>query len=87
MVYSINGDLLRAALEKVEIKNVFLNSREDQLIIATNFANQSSEPNIQNVNGNLRVLNLYGLEKIANLTKVVYIETINFLNNDQNENM
>jgi uncharacterized C2H2 Zn-finger protein len=29
LVYSINGDLLRAALEKVEIKNVFLNSRED----------------------------------------------------------
>jgi hypothetical protein len=40
---------------------------------------------VTNVNGNLRVLNLYGLEKIANLTKVVYIETINFLNSDPNE--
>ena len=29
LIYSINGDLLRAALEKVEIKSVFLNSRED----------------------------------------------------------
>lgn len=37
MVYSLNGDLLRAALEKVEIKNVFLNLREDQVIIATNY--------------------------------------------------
>jgi hypothetical protein len=37
MVYSLSGDLLRAALEKVEIKNVFLNSREDQVIIATNY--------------------------------------------------
>lgn len=88
LVYSINGDLLRAALEKVEIKNVFLNSREDQLIIATNFANtptEKSEHAWTNVTGNLRVLNLYGLEKIANLSKVVYIETINFLANDQND--
>lgn len=29
LVYTINGDLLRCALEKVEIKNVFLNSKED----------------------------------------------------------
>lgn len=29
MIYSINGDLLRSALEKVQIKSVILNSRED----------------------------------------------------------
>lgn len=58
------------------------------MIIATNFTNPP-QPNddkaSMNINGNLRVLNLYGLEKIVNLTKVVYVETINFLQSDQNE--
>ena len=49
------------------------------MIIATNYPQSSADGSVTNVNGNLRVLNLYGLEKIANLTKVVYVETINFL--------
>ena len=31
------------------------------------------------------MLNLYGLEKLANLSKVVYVETINFLASDPND--
>ena len=84
LIYSINGDLLRSALEQVEVKSVFLNTREDQLIIATNYVLAGkSEGNLQ---GNIRVLNLYGLEKIANLSKIMYLETIQQVTQDNKDN-
>ena len=39
LVYSLNGDLLRVYEDKehkIEVKNVFLNSREDYLLVAAN---------------------------------------------------
>jgi len=40
---------------------------------------------MKNVKSNVRVLSLYGLDRVANLTKTVYSETKNFLE-QQNEN-
>jgi len=40
LIYSLNGDLLRMVEEFLEIKSVFLNTREDWLIIAMNFTNE-----------------------------------------------
>jgi len=73
----LNGDLLRQFREKIQIKNVFLNSREDQLIIAFNYMFQEGDKQI--MQGNITVKKLYGLEKVANLSSLVYKETINQL--------
>ena len=43
LIYSLNGDLLRMVEEFLEIKSVFLNTREDWLIIAMNFTNEKQE--------------------------------------------
>lgn len=41
LVFSLNGDLLRVVEElKVEVKSVFLNSREDYLCVAANYTMQ-----------------------------------------------
>ena len=74
LIYSLNGDLLRMVEEflDIEIKSVFLNTREDWLIVAgniTNLYNQKRE-------GNFRVLNLYGLNTVADLSEVCYTLTL-----------
>ncbi len=69
--------------EKCTIKNVFLNSTEDLMILAQNCNFQQEQkdkdgtPQVQQIQqGNIRVLKLYGLEKIANLTKLCYEESL-----------
>lgn len=39
-----------------------------------------------NMQGNIRVLSLYGLEKIANLSKIMYLETIQQVTQDSKDN-
>ena len=56
----------------VEIKNVSLNSTEDQLIIALNYTDEITKIK----QGVIRVLKLYGLEMLANLAGMIYSETI-----------
>lgn len=58
--------------EKCTIKNVFLNSTEDLMVLAQN-CSLSQDMSQQ---GNIRVLKLYGLEKIANLTKLCYEDSL-----------
>ena len=41
LIYSLNGDLLKMAEEFLEIKSVFLNTREDLLIIAMNYTSDN----------------------------------------------
>jgi hypothetical protein len=66
-VFNLSGDvLLRDYLERSSIKGVFLNATEDQLIIAQNLQVQGT------VQGNIRVMKLYGLERVANLSNTVY---------------
>ena len=62
----------------IEIKSVFLNTREDWLIIAANYTNEQTAKR----EGCLRVLNLYGLQTIADLTDVCYKMTLKSLMND-----
>jgi len=72
MVYSLNGDLLKVVEEqKVEVKSVFLNSREDYLCVAANI----SRPGFPK-SGWLRVLNLYGLNLVSDLTGIIYTQTL-----------
>jgi len=69
LVYSLNGDLLKVVEEtKVEVKSVFLNSREDYLCVAANITMPSGGLK----RGWLRVLSLYGLNLVADLTDIVY---------------
>ena len=70
LIYSLNGDLLKMAEEFLEIKSVFLNTREDLLIIAMNYNNDNGQRQ-----GNLRVLNLYGLSTVSDLSDVCYTLT------------
>ena len=81
LIYSLNGDLLRMVEEFLEIKSVFLNTREDWLIIAMNFTNEQ-----QQRQGNLRVLNLYGLNTVADLSEICYTMTKENLANGQRPN-
>ena len=70
LIYSLNGDLLKMAEEFLEIKSVFLNTREDLLIIAMNYTSDNGQRQ-----GNLRVLNLYGLSTVSDLSDVCYTLT------------
>ena len=71
IVYSLNGDLLRVVEEqKVEVKSVFLNSREDYLCVAANCTLYGQK------RGWLRVLSLYGLNLVADLTETIYTKTL-----------
>jgi hypothetical protein len=73
-VYNLSGDVLLKDLEeKSSVRGVFLNATEDQLIIAQNYLERSKEP--PQLQGNLRVVKLYGLEKLANLSQTVYSDT------------
>lgn len=69
--------------EKIEIKACFLNHTEDQLILAGNF---QMEENVKC--GMLRVIELYGLKQVANLSHTVYRDIkANFKkNNKQDKN-
>ena len=74
IVYSLNGDLLRVVEEqKVEIKSVFLNSREDYLCVAANCTLYGQK------RGWFRVLSLYGLNLVADLTETIYTKTLKSL--------
>lgn len=69
LVYSLNGDyLLKQVHEKIQIKACFLNHTEDQLILAGNYINEETGA----TQGMLRVLELYGLRQVANLSNLVY---------------
>ena len=71
LVFSLNGDLLRVIEEhKVEVKSVFLNSREDQLCVAANYTMDGRR------HGWLRVLNLYSLQLVGDLSDVIYNKTL-----------
>lgn len=80
LVFSLNGDLLRQhSLEHHKrIKNLFLNSKEDMLIVASNHVREDKEY------GNLEVLKLYGLESLPRLSNLVYDDTINKLDKKKN---
>ena len=68
----MSGDsLLAQYCEKCVIKAVFFNNTEDQLVIAQNFFG-----NHQQYQGNIRVLKLYGLVKMANLSQICYTEVL-----------
>lgn len=67
LVYSLNGDLLKVAEEqKSEVKSVFLNTREDYLCVAANQTHSGKKC------GWFRVLGLYGLNQVADLTNIIY---------------
>lgn len=55
-------------LERSSIKGIFLNFTEDQLIIAQNVQIKDTEQ----VKGNIAVLKLYSLQKIGNLSNIIY---------------
>jgi len=79
LVFSLNGDLIRQHAEKSEkhIKSMFLNNKEDMLIVASNHIREGKEQN-----GHLDVLKLYGLEPINKsygIHNLVYDDTINKL--------
>ena len=80
-MYSLNGDLLKVVEEqRVEVKSVFLNSREDYLCVAANLT-----PQDQPKRGWLRVLSLYGLEIVADLSTLVYDKTMNVVVDRKNK--
>jgi hypothetical protein len=73
LVFYISGDiLLSQMLERSSIKGIFLNFTEDQLIIAQNVQIKDTEL----VKGNIAVLKLYSLQKIGNLSNIIYQETL-----------
>jgi len=62
LVFSLNGDLLKSLThKKIEIKQVYLNSREDQLIVFLNISKRK-------IQGKVYVLRLYGLDMVSDLT-------------------
>ena len=70
-MFSLNGDLLRVVEEqKVEVKCVFLNFREDYLCVAANYTMQGER------RGWLRVLSLYSLSLVADLNDLIYTKTL-----------
>ena len=56
------------------MKSVFLNSREDYLCVAANCTVYGQK------RGWLRVLSLYGLNLVADLTEIIYTKTLERLN-------
>lgn len=76
IVYSLNGDLLKVVEEqRVEVKSVFLNTREDYLCVAANF----THPMTGQKQGWLRVLSLYGLNLVADLSDTIYNQALESL--------
>ena len=70
MVYNLSGDaLLNDGPERYDVKGVFLNANEDQLIIAQNTVLQGQKQ------GRIRVVKLYSLDKVADLNDLIYRET------------
>ena len=61
---------------QIEIKDVYLNSTEDQLILAQNFQHTSKEKTRQK-QGIIRVVKLYGFKYLGSLEKQFYTENIN----------
>lgn len=79
LIYNLGGDVLlrdyqerpKREIKSFEVKSVFLNGGEDQLVIATN---QTNEQGFRF--GKLQVMKLYGMEKIADLSNLVFCETV-----------